>query len=278
MAGPSRWSLLTPRVDNNLKFWGFAIAASFSAAMIIIGALYLDPARCKLIGVPHFLIVGGSTYLALAVLALVLPYFRLTSFCVLIYGSIVVFSKYATWDYKNPSSATFCAYTPFMFAFLVLIFEWVFELIFICALLVAICYYTTREISEVTNGEEPAKRGGENGVTIDTSSGGWNRYIIKTFKGRGKMIVTSNRRGQLIIETSDGQRYVIQTTMGKTQNIKISNGLSRIYLTSNGRGGFHATSMSSSGGGSQWVTSHDQQVHIEQTSYQDGQIIVEISQ
>ena len=40
-------------------------------------------------------------------------------------GSVVVFGAYSTWTYEEPVDETFCDYTCFMFAFVLLILRWV---------------------------------------------------------------------------------------------------------------------------------------------------------
>ena len=40
-------------------------------------------------------------------------------------GSVVVFGAYSTWTYEEAVDETFCDYTCFMFAFVLLILRWV---------------------------------------------------------------------------------------------------------------------------------------------------------
>merc|ERR1719418_100901 len=57
-----------------------------------------------------------------------LPIVTLTMFAVTIWGSVVVFGPYSEWVYEeaDKSNDNYCEYTPFMFAFVTLILEWVF--------------------------------------------------------------------------------------------------------------------------------------------------------
>merc|ERR1711971_308644 len=56
-----------------------------------------------------------------------LPIVTLTMFAVTIWGSVVVFGPYSEWVFEEPdkSNDNYCEYTPFMFAFVVLILQWV---------------------------------------------------------------------------------------------------------------------------------------------------------
>ena len=49
----------------------------------------------------------------------------LAQFGVQIWASVVVFGAYSTWEYDDKSSENFCEYTPYMFAFVILIIKWV---------------------------------------------------------------------------------------------------------------------------------------------------------
>merc|ERR1712173_44262 len=43
---------------------------------------------------------------------------------VVIWGSVVVFTNYASWTYEEPSSDSFCHKTPMLFAFILLLIKW----------------------------------------------------------------------------------------------------------------------------------------------------------
>ena len=71
---------------------------------------------------------------------------RSVDFAMLIWGSIVVFGAWATWTddfdaYKaNPEELNFCAHTPMMTAFVILILNWVLIPVMIaCACCFACC-------------------------------------------------------------------------------------------------------------------------------------------
>jgi len=49
-----------------------------------------------------------------------------TQIVIVIWGFAVIFPAYSTWDYKDDTSLTYCHYTPFMFAFVLLIIQAVF--------------------------------------------------------------------------------------------------------------------------------------------------------
>jgi len=49
----------------------------------------------------------------------------LGEFGLAIWGSVVVFGAYSTWTYEEAVDETFCDYTCFMFAFVLLILRWV---------------------------------------------------------------------------------------------------------------------------------------------------------
>merc|ERR1711963_1071617 len=76
---------------------------------------------------------GAARYLYIAViLTLVLNLISFTTgmawlgeFGLAIWGSVVVFGAYSTWTYEEAVDETFCDYTCFMFAFVLLILRWV---------------------------------------------------------------------------------------------------------------------------------------------------------
>ena len=132
---------------------GICLLASYNLAMIVIGALFHDPKKCKILKVPRFLIIGSSIDLAMAVMAgatvWLTPGFRfvvtrigtsinfsrvqsrwartffllypVVRFGVIIYGSVVVFGQFSAWDFHDSTSDTFCDLTPFVLAFVNLI-------------------------------------------------------------------------------------------------------------------------------------------------------------
>lgn len=116
----------------NFSYLNLSVAASIAVnvAMIVVGVLYKDPNLCQLTQIPLFLVIGGAVSLVLALSRSILG--SVLQFGVLIYGSIVVFGEYRTWDYTDQSSDKFCNYTPFMLAFVTLILSWVLQPFIVC--------------------------------------------------------------------------------------------------------------------------------------------------
>merc|ERR1719464_1156351 len=46
-----------------------------------------------------------------------------TQIVIVIWGFAVIFPEYATWEYLDQNSDNYCHYTPFMFAFVLLIIQ-----------------------------------------------------------------------------------------------------------------------------------------------------------
>jgi hypothetical protein len=109
-----------------------------SIAMIVIGDQYNTLDSCSIEGVSTVLEVLGGLSLFIAILYILVgltdssvasfPFIVvacLAQFGVQIWASVVVFGAYKTWEYDDKSSENFCEYTPFMFAFVILIIKWV---------------------------------------------------------------------------------------------------------------------------------------------------------
>jgi len=108
-------------------------------AMITIGSQYCDEKYCKL-SIPHCLIVMGSTGICFAILSLISVLCgstgitilkvisSVTRLVVLIWASVEIFGPYKHWQYGDDQKddPNYCAYKPFMLAFVVLIVNWVF--------------------------------------------------------------------------------------------------------------------------------------------------------
>ena len=60
----------------------------------------------------------------------------IASMALFIWGSIIIFGPYNNWSYNDKSSDFFCEFTPYMFAFVVLIIGWSYT---IYALIVYVC-------------------------------------------------------------------------------------------------------------------------------------------
>ena len=118
------------------------IKLALSIAMIVIGDQYNNLEACS-IQISQVLEVMGGLMLFIAILDIMLGLAfgteavecgticaivvvtRLAQFGVQIWASVVVFGAYKTWEYEDISSENFCEYTPFMFAFVILIIQWV---------------------------------------------------------------------------------------------------------------------------------------------------------
>ena len=48
----------------------------------------------------------------------------LADLIVVVWGSVVVFSNYASWSYTDTTSPSYCAHTPMLFAFVLLLVSW----------------------------------------------------------------------------------------------------------------------------------------------------------
>ena len=76
--------------------------------------------------------VNSST---MAILAIV-------EFAILIWGSVVVFGSWSKWTRKDPISNDYCAFTPMMTAFVILIIKWVLMPGVIVLLCILVCFST----------------------------------------------------------------------------------------------------------------------------------------
>lgn len=120
-------------------------------AMVIVGDMYWSEESCRF-GATSYLYYGGVFSLTINLLGLatclakwwalkdgkislserrVLWLLGVTSSIVIIcdvivviWGSIVVFTNYASWTYTDPGSSTFCHKTPMLFAFILLLIKW----------------------------------------------------------------------------------------------------------------------------------------------------------
>ena len=61
--------------------------------------------------------------------SLCLPHYLIMQFVLRVQGSVVVFGNYGEWTFNEDEIGVegkeFCEYTPFMFAFVLLIIKWV---------------------------------------------------------------------------------------------------------------------------------------------------------
>lgn len=120
--------------------------------MLSIGAHYY---KACTFDATTYLVVGGSIMVISNILVFIalktpmecddklmnalMPAIGLAQFCIFLWGTIVVFGHYSGWTYNalellSPDKY-YCAYTPFMFAFVLLILKWVllpFIIVFCC--------------------------------------------------------------------------------------------------------------------------------------------------
>ena len=61
---------------------------------------------------------------------------------ILIWGSVVVFGVWSKWTRESPSSKNYCAFTPMMSAFIILIIKWVLMPGVIVILCILVCFST----------------------------------------------------------------------------------------------------------------------------------------
>ena len=112
--------------------------------MVIIG--YQNNGLCEM-DAPLYLLIGGGIGLVMTLMKIIailtpsdcddkfvnglMPVAIVFDFGVMIWGSIVVFGAYSSWSYdekdinNNDDDLSYCPYTPFMLAFVILILEWV---------------------------------------------------------------------------------------------------------------------------------------------------------
>jgi len=140
----------TPNVEPKQVLSVSIFGVALHLSMLIVGAQYSSEEYCNL-EAPMYLMVAGGILFTLETLVILasltpctaddimvfclIPLVALTMFAVNIWGSVVVFGPYSEWVYgeDDKSKENFCEYTPFMFAFVVLILQWVLIPLGICA-------------------------------------------------------------------------------------------------------------------------------------------------
>jgi hypothetical protein len=125
------------------------VSLLFDIAMVVIG--YQNNGLCEN-DAPLYLLIGGGLNFGMTLLKIVAvltpsdcddkfangvtPFASLFSFGVMIWGSFVVFGAYSSWSYEEKDQdnkdLSYCPYTPFMFAFVILILEWVLKPFLAC--------------------------------------------------------------------------------------------------------------------------------------------------
>ena len=110
----------------NLFIWILYIAVSLSVnlSLVVLGALYDDPEKCRVVEVPHFMMITGSIGLVLTLMSIVVLWENFSTATVtwfvylhvfpsIIYG-IVVLHPEPSWDSSSPD---LCDYSVCVFAF-----------------------------------------------------------------------------------------------------------------------------------------------------------------
>jgi hypothetical protein len=118
-------------------------------SMLCVGAVHYDDCAFN---ATTYLVVAGSVMVALNVLTIIAlltpcecddkllkvmtPVFSLAQLCIFIWGTVEVFGHYSDWhgeDYLKPT-ANYCNHTAYMFAFVLLLIQWV-----VAPILIVLC-------------------------------------------------------------------------------------------------------------------------------------------
>lgn len=161
-------------------------------AMVIIGVQYNDLEDCRSGEAPKYLLLGGGIVLATTAMKLIAyltpckwddkivdiltPIADFAGLVVTIWGSVVVFGKflaqklnriefqrsqflgaYSTWEYVDKESHNYCAYTPYMFAFVLLIIQWCILPFIFCCTCCFCCFGVLYGL--ISSSDEPSPRG-----------------------------------------------------------------------------------------------------------------------
>jgi len=136
------------------------ISLVLNLSMLIVGAEYSSEEHCKL-QAPMYLMVAGGIITTLNILTLIAnctpcdgddkivaklsPIVALAMFAVTIWGSVVVFGPYSEWSYEKTDSTkdNYCEYTPFMFAFVMLILQWILIPVFVLLACCLACVFAS---------------------------------------------------------------------------------------------------------------------------------------
>ena len=139
------------------------IGLALHSAMVGVGNSYTDgdgvDSECKLQGV-YFLKVAGGFGITMDILGIIFNCININiskgddvgqggaacgcvamigNFVIFIWGSVIIFGPYQNWTYSDEDQMNeyYCAYTPYMFSFVMLILGWVFmavRTVFVCVL------------------------------------------------------------------------------------------------------------------------------------------------
>eukprot|EP00090_Calanus_glacialis_P012123 TRINITY_DN20570_c0_g1_i1.p1 TRINITY_DN20570_c0_g1~~TRINITY_DN20570_c0_g1_i1.p1 ORF type:complete len:200 (-),score=35.44 TRINITY_DN20570_c0_g1_i1:141-689(-) len=150
--------------------WGQTLASfiqiGIGIAMLVIGEKNLDPLDCAN-GASEYLFYGGIVIISanvvgilagcarqaalkdgrisggencgLCVLGLLSGVLGIAALVTLIWGSVVVFGSWADWTSTDLTNQHFCKETPMMFAFVLLLINWVMFPLMICCCCCACC-------------------------------------------------------------------------------------------------------------------------------------------
>jgi len=89
-------------------------------------------------------VISGLEYCGIGLLTLIRYSLHIGDLVILIWGTVVIFGNYATWVYVQEEGTTvhnpnFCEYSPFMFAFVLLVLCWVLWPLIFCCICCAVC-------------------------------------------------------------------------------------------------------------------------------------------
>jgi hypothetical protein len=109
------------KLENMQTYLSLLLLGGLTMGLAIGGVLYL------LFTCGCIFLVGpgcGIWFAAVGYIGIIL-----THFGGLIWATVKVFSSYNEWTYENKTSETYCEYTPFVFAMIVLIVNWILLLV-----------------------------------------------------------------------------------------------------------------------------------------------------
>jgi len=137
------------------------VQTAMGLSMLIVGAVHYDDCYFN---ATTYLVVAGSVMVVLNLLTILAiltpcecddkllkvmtPLFSIAQFCIFIWGTIEVFGHYSSWEYSeifiDSKTERYCNYTAYMFAFVLLLIQWVVVPILIvlcccCACLTSCC-------------------------------------------------------------------------------------------------------------------------------------------
>ena len=138
---PGGLLFMSPSADLFVWILYVAVSLSVNLSLVVLGALYDDPEKCRVVKVPHFMMINGTIGLVLALMSIVVLWehfsFATTTWFIYLhvlpahfYGMAVLGSKpEVSWD---SSSNDFCDYSICMFAIVSVFIMPVFMLVAWC--------------------------------------------------------------------------------------------------------------------------------------------------